>query len=92
MFLFDDSSRKRVPLCFSIDTLTILRNAFRRRHGVGRRALSLAAVHDPPDKPAAEHGPMARLIAERNQGIAVDTGSNAANCLSFQRRKRNKRR
>jgi len=69
-----------------------LRNAFRRRHGVGRRALSLAAVHDPPDKPVSENGPRARLIAQSNQGIAADTGSHATTtCVSSQRRQRNKR-
>lgn len=46
-----------VPLCMSIDTTPIGRKrTVRKRHMPERKALSLAAVHEPPDKPEVENG------------------------------------
>ncbi|MGC7974440.1 hypothetical protein ACP3WV_22860, partial [Salmonella enterica] len=47
----NETGSRRVPHCISIETAALLRKqAVRKRPGTGRKALSLAAVHEPPDR------------------------------------------
>lgn len=47
---------RQLPICMSIDATPIARKrSVRKRHRAGK-ALSLASIHEPPDKPLAENG------------------------------------
>jgi hypothetical protein len=54
----------RKPLCISIDAAILARRLGKRKQALRRKTISLAAVHDPPDKIIVESTPLTRRLAE----------------------------